>query len=324
MKICFLDNTKIPYTSKDLTHSIIRGAESILINLSKEFNKLGHHVTVYNHTDGNQIIDNIKWSNLKYTDPLENYDLAITNNDIRLFNLVKANRYVAFSHSIQSLEKFIRKKQLISFLKYKPKIVLLSNYHENNRNFILKMFGTIKVDWAVDQIFLDTHINSNFNEEIAIFTSRNDRNLDMLIDIWKKKIFPINNKLKLLCTPSSLIDENFGIFPRSFSSRKFLIKDMLKSKIFLVPGHKSELFCLAAEEARELCIPIVTLGIGALSERVQHSKTGFIAKNSEEFAYYTLKIFKDIDLWNELRNNLFRLRGSKVWSNVASKILKNI
>ena len=29
----------------------------------------------------------------------------------------------------------------------------------------------------------------------------------------------------------------------------------------LVPGHKGEVYCLAAEEARELCIPIVTLGL---------------------------------------------------------------
>ena len=46
----------------------------------------------------------------------------------------------------------------------------------------------------------------------------------------------------------------------------------------LVPGHKGEVFCLAAEEARELCIPIVTLGYGSLYERVIHNKTGFLAK----------------------------------------------
>ena len=60
-----------------------------------------------------------------------------------------------------------------------------------------------------------------------------------------------------------------------------MVKDMLKSKVLLVPGHKSELFCIAAEEARELCIPIITLGIGSLSERVEHGVTGYIAKNKD-------------------------------------------
>ena len=56
----------------------------------------------------------------------------------------------------------------------------------------------------------------------------------------------------------------------------------------LVPGHVGEVFCLAAEEARELCIPIVTLGYGSLNERVIHEKTGFIAKDIHEFINYSL------------------------------------
>ena len=59
---------------------------------------------------------------------------------------------------------------------------------------------------------------------------------------------------------------------------KNLWQDLIKSKVLLVPGHKAELYCIAAEEARELCIPIVTLGIGSLSERVEHGITGFVAK----------------------------------------------
>ena len=78
-------------------------------------------------------------------------------------------------------------------------------------------------------------------------------------------------------------------------SQKKLVEDLLKSKVFLVPGHKAELYCLAAEEARELCIPIVTMGIGSLYERVEHGKTGFIAKNENEFASYTLELFNNDD-----------------------------
>ena len=103
-----------------------------------------------------------------------------------------------------------------------------------------------------------------------------------------------------------------------------MVKDMLKSKVLLVPGHKGELFCIAAEEARELCIPIITLGIGSLSERVEHGVTGFIAKNNDEFADFTLNIFNNYNLWKKLRNNLLKLRGSKKWQNVASNLLKQL
>ena len=69
----------------------------------------------------------------------------------------------------------------------------------------------------------------------------------------------------------------------------------------LVPGHKGEVYCLAAEEARELCIPIVTLGYGSLNERVIHKKTGFIAKDIHEFINYSLKLLNDDELYLQIR-----------------------
>ena len=120
MKVCFLDNNIIPYSSKDINSNKIRGAENILINLSNEISKLGNDVTVFNNYLGNDTIDNVRWSNLSQAHKDIFYDVAITNNDMRLFDKVRSNKYFAFSHSIQSIEKFIRKKQLISYLKYKP------------------------------------------------------------------------------------------------------------------------------------------------------------------------------------------------------------
>jgi glycosyltransferase involved in cell wall biosynthesis len=103
-----------------------------------------------------------------------------------------------------------------------------------------------------------------------------------------------------------------------------LIKDLSASKMMLVPGHKAELFCLAAEEARELCLPIITLGIGCLKERVDHGKTGFIAKNNFEFAQYVFDLFQDDNLYNSIVKNLLELRGSKSWLNSAKNFLNQI
>ena len=324
MKICFLDNSPIPYTSNDLNSKDIRGGENVIIHLSKELAKLNNNVEVFNNNSESQTFDNVKWTNINNTNKKNVFDYAFTNNDIRLFNKISAKNYIAFSHSIQSIEKFIRKGQLLSFLKYKPKIIILGKYHNDNRNFLLKIFGKINLQWAVDPLFLETEIDNSYVENRAIFTSRRDRNLDVLIDIWKKKIFPKNKSIKLFATPSDLIDNNFNIYSRNFDNKISLLKDMLKSKVLLVPGHKGELFCIAAEEARELCIPIITLGIGSLSERVEHGITGFIAKNSDEFADFTLNIFNNYNLWNEIRNNLLNLRGSKKWKTVASNLLKQL
>ena len=49
MKICFLDNTNFQYSYLDKFNPKLRGAETILINLSENLVKLGHDVTVINN-----------------------------------------------------------------------------------------------------------------------------------------------------------------------------------------------------------------------------------------------------------------------------------
>jgi glycosyltransferase involved in cell wall biosynthesis len=94
--------------------------------------------------------------------------------------------------------------------------------------------------------------------------------------------------------------------------------------MIILPGHEAELFCLAAEEARELCVPIVTLGIGSLSERVSHNKTGLVAKNKKEFVDHIIELFKNDKLWLSLRLNLMKLRNSRTWDYCAKELLKKI
>ena len=287
MKIFFLDNSNISYTSEDIYSNKLRGGENTLINLSNEFSKLDHDVTIYNNSEKNYKIKNISWINLNQINDNPHYDLAISNNDIRLFDKISSTKKIAISYSIQSIEKFIRKGQFISYLKHKPKIALLGKYHQLNRNILLRIFGSFQISLAVDDIFLNSEIKKNILNDQAIFTSYSDRNLDLLVNIWKNKIYPINKKRKLLITPIKENYHSYNIFNRIFGDKKILLNDILNSRICLIPGHKAELFCIAAEEARELCVPIITLGIGSLSERVLHNKTGFVAKNPNEFADYT-------------------------------------
>ena len=107
-------------------------------------------------------------------------------------------------------------------------------------------------------------------------------------------------------------------------NRDSLIKDLLQSKVLLVPGHKAELFCLAAAEAQELCIPIVTLGIGSLYERVEHNINGFIANNKKQFAEYTIELFKNDSLWLKLHNNMILQRGKQNWVNCTTDFINKI
>ena len=323
MKICFLDNTKFEYSYKDIYSPKLRGAETILINLFNHLSAKGHNVIVYNNCHNNDITNNWKNLNSIKADNIE-FDIAISNADANLFNDVKAKKKFVLSYSLQTIEKFIRKNQMISYIKHKPHYILIGEYHKKNRHKLTTLFGASILDLAVDDIFVKTKLSDTVDNNQAIFTSRPDRNSDLLIKIWKEKIYPNHNKAKLLITPNNNKDTKFNIIERQMKSQKDLINDLLKSRVFLVPGHKAELFCLAAEEARELCIPIVTMGIGSLYERVTHGNTGFIAQNEDEFAYFTLELFKNNNLWRDIRSNLINLRASYTWSNCSNHLLKII
>tara|TARA_B100000780_G_C21123687_1_gene455478 strand:- start:607 stop:1587 length:981 start_codon:yes stop_codon:yes gene_type:complete len=324
MNICFLENTFFKYNSTHLYFDTLRGAETVLINLSKSLKKLGHQVTIFNNCPQNEVIEGINWVNINSYFVKEKFDLAISNNDIRLFDKIISNKKVLISHSLQSIEKFIRKSQFLSYMKHRPKVLLLGNYHKHNRSKLLTLFGDFTINWAVDDAFIQTPINNYVVKNRAIFTSKEDRNLNILIDIWNKYIAPNKSDAELLTTPSSDIHQLNNIFFRKKGNQKNLIQDLLSSKVFLIPGHKGELFCLAAEEAKELCLPVITLGIGSLSERVIHGVTGFIAKNEKDFANFTLDIFNDKTIYNSIRSNLIKIRGQNNWDKVATKFINKL
>ena len=324
MRVCFLENTNFMYNSKDVHNEKLRGAETVLINLSKSLNKLGHKITILNNCPKNEVLDEINWININHYTNKDHFDLAISNNDIRLFDKITANKKIVISHSIQSLEKFVRKGQFISYLKHKPKVILLSKYHKNNRSKLITMFGYIRLNWAVDDIFINTKINNNFNQNRAIFSSAEDRNLLLLLEIWTNLIYPKFNKGEIWVPSSKINIKHKSIYPRLRGDQKQLINDLLSSKILLIPGHKAELFCLAAEEGKELCLPIVTLGIGSLKERVEHNVTGFIAKNEKEFANFSLDLFKNNEIFNNIRNNLIKIRGNNNWTKVSNNLIKEL
>lgn len=328
MKICFLDKTTFEYDFNDKYSPLLRGAETILINLSKSISLLGHEVFVFNNCRKSIKNNNYHWNSINQLINKNNhFDVAITNADANLLNLVNAKKKIVLSYSLQPIEKFLRKKQLFPYIKHRPKIFLLGEYHKKKRSIFLSLFGSEIYTPGIDDIFLESKIKFPKHSNQAIFASRSDRNLNILLEIWNNYILPKSTNYKLLITPNNE-DGNFlkkkNIYFRKMDLQGNLIKDLLSSKMMLVPGHKAELFCLAAEEARELCLPIITLGIGSLKERVEHGKTGFIAKNYSEFAQYTLDLFKQDDLYNNLVKNLLELRGSKSWLNAAKNFLKII
>ena len=136
MKICFLDNTKFRYNFNDKYSPFLRGAETILINLSKSISLLGHEVFVFNNCNESINSKNYSWNNINLLTNKQNFfDVVIVNADANLLNLVNAQKKIVLSYSLQPIEKFIRKKQLLPYIKHRPKIFLLGKYHKKKDQY---------------------------------------------------------------------------------------------------------------------------------------------------------------------------------------------
>ncbi len=323
MKICFVDTTKLQYSSKDLYNEKIRGGESSIINLSKKLSENDNEVYVFNNSRVEINEKNYNWLNINRIKHFENnFDAVISNNDTKILNKFKCNKKYVLSHSILTIEKAFRKKQLLSYFKNKPKYLLLGNYHRDRMSKLFSIFGSHIINYGVDEIFENKVLDNNIDKNLSYFTSRQDRNLDLLIDIWQNGIFKKRKESKLFITPISKNLTEYNIFNRNMLNREKFIDEIIKARMIILPGHKAELFCIAALEALELCIPIVTMGIGSLSERLDHGITGLVSKNKTDFLNNIIELYTNDALWNEIRNNLKQKRGSYSWNVAAIKFLE--
>lgn len=328
-KIYFLENS-FDYNANDLDSPNIGGSEKTLINITNALSTNDNlTIKVFNNTSKPKKINKVLWSNINQHYINDKPDYVIAMSDANLLSKINSKNNFVWSHSIQSIEKFFRKRQLFPFIKYKPTLILEGDYHYKSRSFFTSFFGKKILKIAPDYDFINFKINENYiPPPNAIFTTKSDRNLKTLLEAWHL-IKEDGKNYKLYINPPFKLSKQHirdNIFLRTKGNKHKLIKDLSNSRLFISPGHKTEVFCLAAAEASELCVPIVTMGIGSLYERVLHGETGYIAKNLQEFVEYSKSILGNNDIYCMLRNKLINKRNSRNYEMVKNdflKILKN-
>lgn len=324
-KIYFIENS-VSFNFSDLNSPNIAGSEKTLINIAYELSKNNNLIIkVFNKHNETSFHNNLLWTNINNIDPNDMPDYLIAMADANLLTKINCKKKFLWSHSVQPIEKFIRKKQFLPFIINKPILLLEGEYHYKTRSFLTSFFGKKILPIATDYDFINSNVKLNhIPKQKAIFTTRSDRNLKFLLDCWKeiKKKSPAS---ELHINPPynlSNDDKKNNIILRNKGDKSELINDLLSSRVMLNPGHKGEVFCLAAEEARELCLPIVTMGYGSLYERVTHNETGFIAKNKEEFINLSVKLLNNDDIYLNFKKNLHLKRNSRSYKDVANDLLK--
>ena len=324
--ILFIDNSNSDFTGLDINTTKVRGTESSLILLAESLVKKNIYVKVLTKIDEDVLCNGVIYSN-KNAHQETKYDLCVAISNANLFNKISAKKKVVWSNSLQPLEKFLRKKQLWPFLKHNPEVVTMCNYQFYKRSYLTSMYGKHMISLSVDPRFYNEKVDlEKIPNPYALNNVRSHRNLDWLIDIWTKSFNNKDGKAKLFINPNLIeySDEmkESNIYERKFGSRDDLINELRNTRVFAYTGHKSDIWVLTVEEAVQMCVPIVTYGIGSVEDRVIHNETGFIAKNDEEFAKYLEMLLFDDEFYNKIRRKMFKRRGFKNWDFIADIWIK--
>ena len=325
-RVLFIDNSDSDFTGYDLDSPKVRGTESSLILLAESLQKKNIEVKVLTSVNENTICNNVVYEN-KFKTVNEEYDLCVVVSNANLFDICQGKKNVVWSNSLQPFEKFIRKKQFFAFLKYKPQVVTMCDYQYKKRSFLTSMYGKHMISLSVDPRFYNEDLNlSKFPEKNVLNNIRSLRNLDWLLDIWVNKFKNFNNEAKLFINPNLVQYTNNlkknNVMERVYGSRQDLLEELKNTRVFAYTGHKSDIWVLTVEEAVQMCVPVVTFGIGSVSDRVEHGITGFIAKNDKEFSGYLEKLLFDDELYSNMRSKMFKNRGFINWDIIADLWIK--
>ena len=166
--VLFIDNSDSDFTGNDINSTKVRGTESSLILLAESFVKKNINVKVLTEVKQDVVCNGVLYGN-KHSSQEKYYDLCIAISNANLFKNISSKKKVVWSNSLQPFEKFLRKKQLLPFLKYKPEVVTMCNYQYHNRSYITSMFGKHMISLSVDPRF--------YTEPCLLYTSPSPRDI---------------------------------------------------------------------------------------------------------------------------------------------------
>ncbi|MEM7619105.1 MAG: glycosyltransferase [Pseudomonadota bacterium] len=297
-----------------------RGVSNTTIALAECLAKRGHHVECVEPNNNKEVYNGVIWD----TRPnLASYDLAIANLYPKTLGRVKAKQKCLWLHN--PMNKWSRFRKCITGIAlHRPSAVFLSHQQHNITPAIIPYKSRHVIEHGIDDAFLrKKQYKQTPDNQIAIFSSAPHRNLDRVIDIWKNSIHPIlpNAELHIYCDPRHVkLKESTATLNIKVKARVThveLSKVYESARLLIYPGHEEETFCNAAHEATACGLPIVTQGIGVLSERVTHGKNGIIAKDNPAMATAIIDVLSNDTTWQNLHRGSVEYRGFYTWDNRA-------
>ena len=277
--------------SKGVSYHKISGTETVLIQLSIEFVKLGYRVFVFGKFDTSDTsnLPNVNtqgtYSGVEYIDCNYyiqflkkyhvNYLFALRQADNLLYFDTIDNAYL-WVHDILPFGKNTSTDVIQTHETKFKKFLCLCKWHRKKvqKEFKLpKDIISITRNAIIPSRFLKPHTKKPFK---FIYLSSADRGLNYLIQMIPKvkEKFP-ETELHLFTNMKILLSETVQqikkldyVYPHGIVSQEEISQELLESDVWLYPTDFEETYCIAAVEAQAAGCLCATTSLGSLSEIV--------------------------------------------------------
>jgi glycosyltransferase involved in cell wall biosynthesis len=234
---------------------------------------------------------------------------------------------VVWFHNEVVFWRELRRGRLPALLRLRPAAVFCGEEQARLASRFLPLRRRAVIPHGLPQALLEAAPAERPPGPQAIFISQAYRGLADVIGLWRRWVAPRNKAARLVAyiapwdVPAyhamAAGEPSIAILPRIANADIPAV--MRGARLLLAPGHRAETFCLAAAEAIAMGVPVVTLGIGALKERVSDGKTGFICADFAGMAERTLALFADDVLWQSMQGAGLATRRKSDWDQVAAR-----
>lgn len=323
-KILLVSAIRKAFRAQDLHTSLLGGIETTNIELASRLAERGHEVVLGTPTTSATFYNGFK--NVPLGDLQgETADIFISSNDLHAFDVAPQQaKKVLWVHNPLILERLFRRKQIRPLFQYRPHAVFVGEVSRRRTSRLLPFSQRSTIYHGVSDVFRNAAPSAG-QKKIAVWVSQPQRGLKETLDIWTTHIFPrvpdaefhIFGRVEDHLGPGMARFGEFGVIFHKRASMAELATFYRTARMMIFPGARDETFCLAAAEAQCVGLPVVTRGIGALSERVKHGVNGIIARTDIEVGAAAVRLFNDDELWSMLHQGALCERVTLDWRNAA-------
>ena len=299
------------------------GIETAIIELSMALACNGHEIKLLTHCDHEVILNGVHNIPINKNDDYT-CDAFISINNSEFLNHTLCSKKILWLHNPINIEKAFRRGMIFSLFKHQPHAVFGSLYAEKQMTNLYPFKSRSVIPLGISHEFLQGNVGRKRAHQF-IFASQPNRGLDLTINAWIKALphLPADASLNIF----GVMSDQYQFYAQPENDLRIIFHPRLTKHVLatfyetafamIYPGANDETFCLAAAEAQCMGLPVITMGIGSLSERVSTGVNGILCQDEEQFARAIVDLANNPDYYQLLQTGALAQRQTASWDRIA-------